>query len=918
MDNRMGYRRWFVAFIGLLFVGGYLGVLVSRVSAQTVARATNLAMRGPVSDQIPLTPLAVKAHAQANGGAVEYAIWLQDRPAAWVSAERWRTLPVPTLRHLAVGSYPERVEALDRDQVEADARSQAWRAVCRVKVRSRVIATIRPSAPLVGHPMTILARAQDLLKPVYALRVDGPDGLVLNRGFRASSSWTLVARTPGSYHAAVWAKGAAAPLSAAATTALSVTVRGAASMIPITRLMMNSKSPVVAAGTPVTFTIRAMSTRGLVPRSQLSGIVWRVSPSTHVKWRPKGTTMTITAPPGHYTITATVEGLSTSMTLTVYGSAAHLRFGRLPSVLTAGTDASETIGLTVTDARGKPVPDTTVDWTSSNPATVTVLRRTVTNAQGQTTVILTAGRTPGTATITARVGKVFATLSVSVASSSSLLHSWGIGSSTAFPLMARAKTLPNDATSAAAWWSDANASLMIQATTGNRSIWNVEPGQPVYLAALLTNPDSAAVSGQSQPTWTVDSPKATIGQPTGEFSTPAMAEPVPNGTILSTVSAFTAVSPGIYVVQAHWGGENSVPLVLVVGKRTMPAPSRVPTAPPQVTGVAEVPASALTRDPQDTSAIDDGNQWARGVLRHIWIGTPVQGWIPMAGQVPASWVRPGVSHTVTIEVSSTSSSGRGTTDYSVYTLPVNATGHFSGIIASPYRGRVDLEIVPSAYTMESSAVPAAEAMLKLNSWSTTVTVNRAVALPAHFAALANVNYTDPAFAPAIREAARIWYNAPDPISGAIAISNWIATSITYNYTELRGMEDNQWTVGATPSQAYHAGTGVCENYTQILTALYRALGIPAVIENGVASSTWVTDWTSAEVRALGAEGDGHAWVAIYGLTASPLMTDPTWDGGAPSSLTNANYLTNAFTTDTVLFAGSHYGEGPDTAGFIFP
>ncbi len=41
-------------------------------------------------------------------------------------------------------------------------------------------------------------------------------------------------------------------------------------------------------------------------------------------------------------------------------------------------------------------------------------------------------------------------------------------------------------------------------------------------------------------------------------------------------------------------------------------------------------------------------------------------------------------------------------------------------------------------------------------------------------------------------------------------------------------------------------------------------------------------------------------VAIEGLSASPLLTDPTWNGGGPPTVHEADYLTNDYTTNTVL------------------
>ncbi len=389
----------------------------------------------------------------------------------------------------------------------------------------------------------------------------------------------------------------------------------------------------------------------------------------------------------------------------------------------------------------------------------------------------------------------------------------------------------------------------------------------------------------------------------------------PSATITSNVAQFVASSPGIYVIRAEWDGTDSVPLVLIVGARSLPAGPTAASMPPQITGVEALSASAVKADTTDAAAMQLAQQWNSGVLPASWVGTPVQGWIPVAGQVPSSWINAAWSQSVTVLLTDANNPN---STWTAYTLPISASGDFSGILASPYTGTVQIEISPSNYTMSASAVSSADAALNFTSWYTQVQVNQAASTAAHLAATADVNYTAPSFAGAIQEAETLWYNAPDPVSGAIAISNWVATHIAYNYTEYSAMDTNAWNIGATAGQTYAAQTGVCENYAQVLTAMYRALGIPSVVEGGVASNSWVSSWTSAEVSQLFNAGDGHAWVVIDGLTSSPLITDPTWNGGSPQTLASANYLSSAYTTDTTLFSGSHYDQGPETGGLVYP
>ena len=577
----------------------------------------------------------------------------------------------------------------------------------------------------------------------------------------------------------------------------------------------------------------------------------------------------------------------------------------------SGSNSTQKLVVAVHTRSGKPVSHETVSWTTSNPLIVKVKSKTSTNDRGQATDILTAGSANGQALVTATVGHVSLSLTVNT-NGSSLLSSWGIGDPTSVSVLSQSSNLSNQASSAAGWWSNANPALTIQAYDSSSTMPQLEPNQEVVLQAAWTSPDEAASNGTSQPTWAVDSPDASVTQ--SNYTWNALPNPAPPETVASNVMSFTASEPGVYVIQAQWDGTDSVPLVITVGESQLATPN-VGTMPPQIAGVATVNTAALQVDPTDSAAVQSGNQSNPGILPNIWIGMPVHGWIPLSGQIPATWINPAWSQTVTVVLTNANNSNSVN-----YLLPIDANGNFSGVVASPFKGHVQVEIEPSSYTATDANVPVANQAQNDSLWNTYLDVNQSVSLPAHLAALANVDYLRPNFASAIDQAATLWYNSPDPVSGAIAISNWVATNIAYNYNEDTQITSNPdtWQVGATASQTWQAQSGVCENYSQVLVAMDRALGIPADIEYGVASSSWITNWTPSLVSQLNNDGWAHAWVAIYGLTPQPLMTDPTWNGGSPSSVSQANYLCSQYTTSTTLYQGSHDASGPDTQGLIMP
>ncbi len=488
-----------------------------------------------------------------------------------------------------------------------------------------------------------------------------------------------------------------------------------------------------------------------------------------------------------------------------------------------------------------------------------------------------------------------------------LLRRWGITSlnPTAHP-MAQNLSLPNQAAPVSQWWSAANPSLMLTAMMANsHNMVSLQPGQVLTLEAVWTSPDAAAASGSTQPNWEINSPDATISAT--PYASAELMSPTPPQTVSSSPEGFVASVPGVYVVRAQWDGTESMPLVITVGlNKLSSSPASALSMPPPVAGVVARPYKAVHADATDPAAMMQSREWNTNAnLPTVWVGKPVLGWIPITGHVPASWKHPGWSRTVTVIISPYQSKA---TTYKSYVLPLSPNGSFSGIVASPWKGLLQVTLQASNYTAKAGAVASAS-QSTLATWNTLIQVNRATVLPTHLSSSAALDYSDPRFSAALRIAAKLWYNAPDPITGALAISNWVGDDMAYNFTEF---EDSSWTVGATASQSFAAHLGVCQNFAQVLAGVYRGLGIPAVVEEGVISYSWVAQWTPKLVAHQAAIGLSHAWVIAYGLSAQPLVTDPTWDGTGASSLAQANFQTNAFSTDTTVFEGSHYAQQEET------
>lgn len=470
-------------------------------------------------------------------------------------------------------------------------------------------------------------------------------------------------------------------------------------------------------------------------------------------------------------------------------------------------------------------------------------------------------------------------LTSSLQGSASVLASWGI-----VPLSSPPSLQAADNPETSAMWADANKGLVITATLkgGSRPFLSLAPGQAVTLVATWNSPDPTAANGGSQPTWTVSSPNASITpRSSGSYYYPGESSPQ---AINSQPYQFTAQQAGEYVIQAQWDGVQSVPLVITVGLSQLTQASD--TVDPAVAGVASLPQTEIATDSPDHSAISQGYGKTIGKL---FIGTPLDGWIPVSGVVLQGWTNPSWSQTVTISLYD--STGTKAKDY---VLPLAADGSFSGIVASPFTEMVSLVISPSDYTLNLAAPLIQSSSL---SWQTEVYVPNAAVLPQNLQASSVIDYNSANRSQALDVAKTLWQNAPDPLSGLAAVSNWVSDLVIYDYPQSTAAVA-PW---ATAGEVYQQRTGVGQDYSDLLAAVYRGIGVPAQVYQGYVSGTWMTSWS-------GTYKPNHAWV-VAKYDGTSFTVDPTWN----THDTSSNYmLTSAFTTETSWFDDTHYSEGPET------
>jgi transglutaminase-like putative cysteine protease len=250
----------------------------------------------------------------------------------------------------------------------------------------------------------------------------------------------------------------------------------------------------------------------------------------------------------------------------------------------------------------------------------------------------------------------------------------------------------------------------------------------------------------------------------------------------------------------------------------------------------------------------------------------------VSGNIPSAWASAATPRDVEIVLESGPQSKS-------YLMPVRADGSFSGAVASPFPGPADIGFGPASFGLDAQASSPGPF------FAVGVYIPQTAALPDDLQASAAIDYNDAALSPALKTAATLWANAPDPKSGLEAISKWTSTTLHYDDQRLNTASAT-W---ATAGEVYQAGTGICQDYADLLVGLYRGIGIPAEVVGGLVTDAW-TDGTSVQA------GSTHAWVSVD-LGSSNFIMDPTWDG---SGSAQDDFLTDAYVTQTAWYTATHF------------
>lgn len=440
-------------------------------------------------------------------------------------------------------------------------------------------------------------------------------------------------------------------------------------------------------------------------------------------------------------------------------------------------------------------------------------------------------------------------------------------------------TLANGATNDAGFWQRASESFYVSAQTNDPAstatgtpLLAAQPNQTLYLFAF-TNASNVVNSNTS---WVVNSANATITPGTSEWTQG-------NNNQQIAKADFIARTPGIYTVQAEYGGVYSVPLVITVGQSQLPsAPFTVPSG---YTGVLPLP-TGLPSGPQSTHS-------GLTYLRDAAAG----GWIPISGTTakPLS--------SITVVLTDLKSK---TQPYWDYRLPIE-NGVFSGLVRSPFTGTVQVTLFPNYLKTLTAASRTAAEYTFPNSF---YTVDVSGATPAALrTALLSSTQGDYNMSPKFNAtAAALLENSPSINTAVEAISNYVSDSIVYSTAEAQIAPN-----GTAPNylfednlSAWNSGSGVCQDYATLTASLLQSVGIPTQVLGGYANSTWTTPNSSDKNPQ-----DAHAWLQAWN-GSNWILLDPTWND---DSQTIDSVISDEFVTNTVSFNNTHVLD-PSQTGVV--
>lgn len=184
-----------------------------------------LSVSAPQIFQNPGTSVTFSAQATDPSGIPLYQYWVHGPNNRWTMVQNYSTNSRLTLKDLTSGSYAVAVYALDKNQYDHHAFSQAYYYTTVLNVGSQVSLTAPSTLPL-GHVLALNATAHGLTNPVYQFWIKSPDGQWSQSGAYGGGTYQFTPSHSGTYTIVVFAKDPYAPATSqfAVTASQSVTV----------------------------------------------------------------------------------------------------------------------------------------------------------------------------------------------------------------------------------------------------------------------------------------------------------------------------------------------------------------------------------------------------------------------------------------------------------------------------------------------------------------------------------------------------------------------------------------------------------------------------------------------------------------------------------------------------------------------
>ncbi|HBQ93998.1 MAG TPA: hypothetical protein DD856_01945 [Sulfobacillus sp.] len=184
-----------------------------------------LSVSAPQIFQNPGTSVTFSAQATDPSGIPLYQYWVHGPNNRWTMVQNYSTNSRLTLKDLTSGSYAVAVYALDKNQYDHHAFSQAYYYTTVLNVGSQVSLTA-PSTLTLGHVLALNATAHGLTNPVYQFWIKSPDGQWSQSGAYGGGTYQFTPSHSGTYTIVVFAKDPYAPATSqfAVTASQSVTV----------------------------------------------------------------------------------------------------------------------------------------------------------------------------------------------------------------------------------------------------------------------------------------------------------------------------------------------------------------------------------------------------------------------------------------------------------------------------------------------------------------------------------------------------------------------------------------------------------------------------------------------------------------------------------------------------------------------